>query len=59
LKKFVRRIDFGITGFRYTVFSTLFLSVGSAFFSPYTIAVDGFSYLKSSEVLFTDDFAAF
>jgi hypothetical protein len=54
-----RRIDFGITGFRYTVFSTFFLSVTSVIFSPYTIAVDGFSYLKSSEVLFTPDFATF
>jgi hypothetical protein len=59
LKHLFRRIDFGITGFRYTVFSTFFLSVTSVIFSPYTIAVDGFSYLKSSEVLFTPDFATF
>jgi hypothetical protein len=52
-------MDFGITGFRYTVLSTLFLSVSSVLFSPYTVAVDGFSYLKSSEVLFTPDFATF
>ncbi len=59
MKHLFRRIDFGITGFRYTVFSTFFLSVTSVIFSPYTIAVDGFSYLKSSEVLFTPDFATF
>jgi 4-amino-4-deoxy-L-arabinose transferase-like glycosyltransferase len=41
------------------VFFTVFLCVSSVVFSPYTISVDGFSYLKSSEVLFTPDFAAF
>jgi hypothetical protein len=59
LKHLFRRFDLGIRGFRYIVFCTFFLSVSSVIFSPYTIAVDGFSYLKSSEVLFTPDFATF
>jgi hypothetical protein len=52
-------LDFGILRFRFLILFTVFLTTSSVFFSPYTIAVDGFSYLKSSEVLFTDEFAAF
>jgi hypothetical protein len=59
LKTNKSRMDLGISGFRFVVFFTLMLSACSVVFSPYTIAVDGFSYLKSSEVLFTPDFAAF
>lgn len=33
--------------------------LSSVSLSPYTISVDGFSYLKSSEVLFTNDFALY
>lgn len=59
MKRIVKFFDFGITGFRNIALTTLVLALMYVFFSPYTIAVDGFSYLKSSEVLFTDDFAAF
>lgn len=52
-------MDFGISNFRFVVLVTVFLISSSVFFSPYTISVDGFSYLKSSEVLFSNDFAAF
>jgi hypothetical protein len=59
LRKFLSSLDFGILRFRYLVFFTVFLISSSVFFSPYTISVDGFSYLKSSEVLFSEDFATF
>lgn len=59
MKKLAKGFDLGIQGFGYVVFFTIFLALSSVAFSPYTIAVDGFSYLKSSEVLFTPDFAAF
>jgi hypothetical protein len=59
LKKFLSKMDFGISNFRFVVLTTVFLTSSSVFFSPYTISVDGFSYLKSSEVLFSNDFAAF
>ena len=59
MKKFFSNMDFGISNFRFVVMATVFLTSGSVFFSPYTISVDGFSYLKSSEVLFSNDFAAF
>ena len=59
MKKFFSNMDFGISNFRFVVMATVFLTSSSVFFSPYTISVDGFSYLKSSEVLFSNDFAAF
>jgi hypothetical protein len=59
LKKFFSKMDFGISNFRFVILTTVFLTSSSVFFSPFTISVDGFSYLKSSEVLFSDDFAAF
>ena len=59
MKKFFSNMDFGISNFRFVVVTTVFLTSSSVFFSPYTISVDGFSYLKSSEVLFSNDFAAF
>jgi hypothetical protein len=59
LKKFFSNMDFGISNFRFVVMTTVFLTSSSVFFSPYTISVDGFSYLKSSEVLFSNNFAAF
>lgn len=59
MKKFIEILDFKVRNFRYVVFFTVFLTLSSVVFSPYTISVDGFSYLKSSEVLFSKDFAAF
>jgi hypothetical protein len=52
-------MDFGISNFRFVILATVFLTSSSVFFSPFTISVDGFSYLKSSEVLFSNDFATF
>lgn len=59
MKKFFSNMDFGISNFRFVILTTVFLTSSSVFFSPFTISVDGFSYLKSSEVLFSDDFATF
>lgn len=59
LKNLLKTLDFGIRNFRYLVFYVVFLTTSSVVFSPFTISVDGFSYLKSSEVLFSDDFAQF
>jgi hypothetical protein len=59
LKKHFSNMDFGISNFRFVALITVFLTSSSVFFSPYTISIDGFSYLKSSEVLFSNDFAAF
>jgi hypothetical protein len=52
-------LDFGISKFGHLILFALVLTSFSVTFSPYTIAIDGFSYLKSSEVLFSSDFAAF
>jgi hypothetical protein len=59
MKKKLANLDFGITKFRYVLLFTVFLTLSSVAFSPYTISVDGFSYLKSAEVLFTPQFADF
>ena len=59
VKKALKRFDFGIQNFRYVVLFTFFLISSSVFFSPYSISVDGFSYLKSAEVLFTPEFSSF
>jgi len=59
LKKYALIMDFGISNFRFVILATVFLTSSSVFFSPFTISVDGFSYLKSSEVLFSNDFATF
>jgi hypothetical protein len=59
MKKTFANLDFGISNFRYVVLFTLFLTISSVAFSPYTISVDGFSYLKSAEVLFTPLFSDF
>jgi hypothetical protein len=59
MKNALSRLDFNIANFRYVIAFTFFLSLSSVFFSPYTISVDGFSYLKSAEVLFTPEFVQF
>lgn len=59
LKTIVKALDFGVNRFRYLVLFTFLLTLGYVVFSPFTISVDGFSYLKSSEVLFSDDFATY
>ena len=59
MKKTLTKLDFGISNFRYVLFFTFFLTISSVVFSPYTISVDGFSYLKSAEVLFTPDFSEY
>ena len=55
----LRFFDFGIRNFRFLILFTAFLTLSSVHFSPYTISVDGFSYLKSAEVLFTADFPVY
>lgn len=59
LKIALSKLDFGIQKYRYVLFFTFSLLTFSVLFSPFTIAVDGFSYLKSSEVLFSPEFASF
>jgi hypothetical protein len=59
MKKALANLDFGISNFRFVLLFTTFLTLSSVAFSPYTISVDGFSYLKSAEVLFTPEFADF
>ena len=59
MKKTITKLDFGIRNFRYVVFFTFFLTISSVIFSPFTISIDGFSYLKSAEVLFTPEFAEY
>jgi hypothetical protein len=59
MNKILQNLDFGVRNFRYLFAFTVFLTVSSVVFSPFTISVDGFSYLKSSEVLFSEDFATF
>jgi hypothetical protein len=59
MKKTLAKLDFGISNFKYLLLFTFFLTLSSVAFSPYTISVDGFSYLKSAEVLFTAEFADF
>jgi len=55
--KIQKAFDFGVKRFSYIVLFTFLATLGYVFFSPFTISVDGFSYLKSSEVLFSDEFA--
>ena len=59
MTKILSRLDFGVSRFRYLILFTFLLTLGYVVFSPFTISVDGFSYLKSSEVLFSDDFATY
>lgn len=59
MKQFLERLDFGINNYRFVILFTFLLLLSSVSLSPYTISVDGFSYLKSSEVLFTGDFSLY
>jgi hypothetical protein len=58
MKKLVSKFDFGIQNYGFVVLYTLVGTLSLVVISPYTISVDGFSYLKSSEVLFSPNFAA-
>jgi len=58
VKKLASKFDFGIQNFGIVVLVSFFATLSLVILSPYTIPVDGFSYLKSSEVLFTPDFSA-
>jgi 4-amino-4-deoxy-L-arabinose transferase-like glycosyltransferase len=59
LTRILSSLDFGVIRFRYLILFTFLLTLGYVVFSPFTISVDGFSYLKSSEVLFSEDFATY
>jgi hypothetical protein len=59
MKELVSKLDFGIRNFGLVVIFSLSITLVLVIFTPYGISVDGFSYLKSSEVLFSADFAAF
>ena len=58
-RRVIRAFDFGVLNFRYIILFTSLSLLAFVTFSPYTISVDGFAYLKSSEVLFTSDFSTF
>ena len=58
MKNLVSKFDFGIRNFGFVVLVSVFATLSLVILSPYTISVDGFSYLKSSEVLFSTDFSA-
>jgi len=59
MKKYFQKFDFGIKNFSHlTAYSTA-LILAYVFLTPYSISVDGFSYLKSSEVLFTSEFSTY
>jgi hypothetical protein len=55
----MNRFDFGLKNFSYLVVFTVFCISTLVFLSPFTVSVDGFSYLKSAEVLFTEEFSSF
>jgi len=59
MKELVSKLDFGIRNFGFVVLISLVVTLGLVIFTPYSISVDGFSYLKSSEVLFSPDFATY
>jgi len=52
-------IDFGIKNFGFLIIAVLSLMTLVVSLSPYSISVDGFSYLKSSEVLFTPELSTY
>jgi len=59
MKNLASKFDFGIRNFGIFVLVSLFATLSLVILSPYTIPVDGFSYLKSSEVLFSTDFSRY
>jgi hypothetical protein len=59
MRKMLSMLDLGISNFRYVMAFTTIIVVTTGLLSPFTISVDGFSYLKSSEVLFGPDFVTY